>query len=72
MAHHGAKRDRVGLEPSASMAELRGDCARMAGRWVPRKKPSEGPPPVGPPRIHGITVPPGSVRLIVGMSDYGD
>lgn len=52
------------------LARLRGDCARMAPHWV---VPAEaGPAPVPPSRIHGVSVPPDSVRLIATMSEYGD
>lgn len=53
-----------------SLAELRGDCARMAPHWVvPAKTAAE---PVEASRIHGVTVPQSSARLIDAMSDYGD
>ncbi|MFI6683657.1 hypothetical protein [Streptomyces sp. NPDC050485] len=53
-----------------SLEELRGDCARMAPHWaVPAKA---APAPVPPSLIHGVTVPPASVRLIADMSEYGD
>ncbi len=53
-----------------SLDELRGDCARMASQWVTA---SAAPPaPVPLTRIHGITVPPASARLLDGMSEYGD
>ncbi|MET9590130.1 hypothetical protein ABZY45_04075 [Streptomyces sp. NPDC006516] len=60
----------VPRESEMSLAELRGDCARMAPHWVvPAKTATE---PVEPSRIHGVTVPPSSARLIDAMSDYGD
>ncbi|MFJ1698529.1 hypothetical protein ACIOHC_25965 [Streptomyces sp. NPDC088252] len=65
MSNHNAPR-----ESEISLAELRGDCARMAPHWVTPAKPS--PVPVAPSRIHGVTVPPASARLIDAMSDYGD
>lgn len=53
-----------------SLAELRGDCARMAPHWVvPTKTAAK---PVEPSRIHGVRVPPSSARLVDSMSDYGD
>ena len=53
-----------------SLAELRGDCARMAPHWVvPAKTAAK---PVEPSRINGVTVPPSSARMIDAMSDYGD
>jgi hypothetical protein len=57
-------------ESEISLAELRGDCARMAPHWVAR--PKSAPVPVAPSRIHGVTVPAASARLIDAMSDYGD
>ena len=57
-------------ESEISLAELRGDCARMAPHWVvPAKSVTK---PVAPSLIHGITVPPSSARLIDAMSEYGD
>jgi hypothetical protein len=56
-----------------SLDELRGDCARMAPHWAAPfsfEPPAAGPVP--PSRIHGISVPPESARLLEGMSDYGD
>lgn len=56
-------------ESEISLAELRGDCARMAPHWVvPVRK---APVPVAPSLIHGVTVPPASARLIDSMSEYG-
>ncbi|MGW2380582.1 hypothetical protein [Streptomyces sp. NPDC001658] len=52
------------------LASLRGDCARMAPHWaVPERI---VPLPVSPSLIHGVTVPPGSARLLEAMSEYGD
>ncbi|MEU0854820.1 hypothetical protein GA0115258_113821 [Streptomyces sp. LamerLS-31b] len=49
---------------------LRGDCARMARRWpAPARSASR---PVPPSRIHKVSVSQHSVRLLDGMSDYGD
>ncbi|MET7364268.1 hypothetical protein ABZS61_00310 [Streptomyces sp. NPDC005566] len=60
----------VSRESEMSLAELRGDCARMAPHWVvPVKTATE---PVTPSLIHGVTVPPSSARLIDAMSEYGD
>ncbi|MFG2720295.1 hypothetical protein ACGFW5_18665 [Streptomyces sp. NPDC048416] len=52
------------------LADLRGDCARMAPHWVVPEK--TAPSPVPPSRIHGVTIPQSSVRLIADMSEYGD
>lgn len=65
MSNHIATR-----ESEMSLAELRGDCARMAPHWVVPAK--SAPAPVAPSRIHGITVPAASARMIDAMSDYGD
>ncbi|MEK8142692.1 hypothetical protein NKH18_12035 [Streptomyces sp. M10(2022)] len=65
MSNHIAPR-----ESEISLAELRGDCARMAPHWVvPAKTLTK---PVTPSLIHGVTVPPASARLIDAMSEYGD
>ncbi|MFD7531359.1 MULTISPECIES: hypothetical protein [unclassified Streptomyces] len=65
MSNHSATR-----ESEISLAELRGDCARMAPHWAAR--PKSAPAPVAPSRIHGVTVPAASARLVDAMSDYGD
>ncbi|MFE3517306.1 hypothetical protein [Streptomyces sp. NPDC059166] len=57
-------------ESEMSLAELRGDCARMAPHWVaPERTTAKRVEPSG---IHGVTVPPSSARLVDSMSDYGD
>ena len=58
------------LDLEGDLASLRGDCARMAGHWTAPDRIS--PRPVSPSRIHGVTVPPSSARLLDAMSDYGD
>ncbi|WP_406380976.1 hypothetical protein [Streptomyces sp. NBC_01618] len=65
MSNHSATR-----ESEISLAELRGDCARMAPHWVVPAK--SAPARVAPSLIHGVTVPAASARLIDAMSDYGD
>lgn len=54
-----------------SLAELVGDCVRMARHW-----PVAHTPPIAPPtpwrRIRGVRVPDRSAHLLDGMSDYGD
>ncbi|WP_393057214.1 hypothetical protein [Streptomyces sp. LN549] len=57
-------------ESETGLAELRGDCARMAPHWVVPTK--IAPAPVTPSLIHGVTVPPASARLIDAMAEYGD
>ncbi|MFD7868304.1 hypothetical protein [Streptomyces sp. NPDC057682] len=54
----------------SGLAELRGDCARMAPHWVAPARTAAAPVP--PALIHGVTVPPASARLIDAMSEYGD
>ncbi|MFD7666747.1 hypothetical protein [Streptomyces sp. NPDC059788] len=51
-----------------SMAQLLGDCARMAPHW--RSGPQAPPPPAR--ELHGISVPASSAALVSGMSEYGD
>lgn len=50
------------------MAQLLGDCARMAPHW--RSGPQAPRPPAR--ELHGITVPASSTALVSGMSEYGD
>ncbi|MFI5629642.1 hypothetical protein ACIA8E_09740 [Streptomyces sp. NPDC051664] len=57
-------------ESEISLAELRGDCARMAPHWVVPA--AVAPTPVTPALIHGVTVPAASARLIDSMAEYGD
>ncbi|MEU1346925.1 hypothetical protein ACFYPA_24470 [Streptomyces sp. NPDC005775] len=57
-------------ESETGLAELRGDCARMAPHWVVPT--TITPTPVTPSLIHGVTVPPASARLIDAMAEYGD
>ncbi|MEI5100128.1 hypothetical protein RB200_18240 [Streptomyces sp. PmtG] len=53
-----------------TLEALRGDCARMVPHWAVPAGPASAP--VSPSRIHGVTVPAASARLIDGMSEYGD
>ncbi|GAA2456434.1 hypothetical protein [Streptomyces glaucus] len=56
-------------DPDGDLASLRGDCARMVPHWAaPERTP---PAPVSPARLHGVTVPPASARLLDAMPDYG-
>ncbi|MER5436389.1 hypothetical protein [Streptomyces sp. NPDC002588] len=57
-------------DPEGDLASLRGDCARMAPHWAPPEKIVS--PPVSPSRIHGVTVPARSARLLEDMPDYGN
>ncbi|MEU5212349.1 hypothetical protein [Streptomyces sp. NPDC020742] len=65
---------RTAPSPSASdpesFDELRGDCARMAGRWHAgrRTAPARG----RASDLHGVEVPARSAALLDGMSEYGD
>ncbi|MER7765147.1 hypothetical protein [Streptomyces sp. NPDC097619] len=52
------------------LAELLGDCARMAPHWAVPAGPA--PVRVAPERIHGVTVPAASARLIAGTAVCGD
>ncbi|MFF2189041.1 hypothetical protein [Streptomyces sp. NPDC058155] len=70
MRNHTVSRERSVHESDTSLAELRGDCARMAPHWV--RPAAAAPVPVPPSLIHGVRVPPASARLIDGMSEYGD
>ncbi|MBH5334461.1 hypothetical protein IHE55_06440 [Streptomyces pactum] len=54
-----------------SLAQLRGDCARMAPHWsAPAAAPA--PSPVPPSLIRGVSVPDRSAHLLDAMSEYGD
>ncbi|MFF0061970.1 hypothetical protein ACFYRC_10520 [Streptomyces sp. NPDC005279] len=68
MRKHIAPRDQ--RESDISLAQLRGDCARMAPHWVVPA--AAVPAPVPPSRIHGVVVTAASARLIDAMSEYGD
>ncbi|MFI1012426.1 hypothetical protein [Streptomyces sp. NPDC020965] len=60
---------RAPRESDFTLAQLRGDCVRMAPHWsVPA---ASVPSPVPPSRIHGVVVPASSARLVDGMSSYG-
>ncbi|KWT60373.1 hypothetical protein ADL21_19340 [Streptomyces albus subsp. albus] len=63
-----ASRRSPGSAEPESMAQLLGDCARMAPRW--RSGPQAPRPPAR--ELHGITVPASSAALVSGMSEYGD
>jgi hypothetical protein len=56
-------------ESDMSLAQLRGDCARMAPHWVVPA--AAVPAPVPPSLIHGVVVPAASARLVDSMSQYG-
>lgn len=70
--HSAALEPRMAHDPreyEISLAQLRGDCARMAPHWVVPA--AAAPRPVSPSLIHGVVVPPASARLVDAMSDYG-
>ncbi|MFJ3923797.1 hypothetical protein [Streptomyces sp. NPDC090022] len=52
------------------LAQLLGDCARMAPHWTVPAEPH--PARVAPSQIHGISVPPSSARLIAATAQYGE
>ncbi len=54
-----------------SLEELRGLCARMAPHWSAAPA-GAAVTPVPPSRIHGVSVPVRSARLLDAMSEYGD
>lgn len=58
------------FESETGLAELRGDCARMAPHWVVPAKAAATP--VAPSRIHGVSVPSASAKLIDATAEYGD
>ncbi|MFF3321929.1 hypothetical protein [Streptomyces sp. NPDC002889] len=68
MTKHSALREP--RESEMSLAQLRGDCARMAPHWVVPA--AAKPAPVPPSLIHGVVVPAASARLVGTMSVYGD
>jgi hypothetical protein len=65
-------------EEPESLAQLRGDCARMSPRWQHPEATAPSPPAhagvhgAGPARPAGVHVPERSAHLLDGMSDYGD
>ncbi|MEO3973024.1 hypothetical protein [Streptomyces sp. CAU 1734] len=56
-------------ETEFTLAQLRGDCARMAPHWVVPAV--AAPAPVSPSRIHGVFVSADSARLVSRMPAYG-
>ena len=53
-----------------SLAELLGDCRRMAPHWEAPVR--ERAAAVAPSRLRGITVPAASAHVVDGMAEYGD
>ncbi|WP_037855879.1 hypothetical protein [Streptomyces sp. NRRL S-340] len=74
MTNHEVHAAPAPADLDGDLASLRGDCARMAPRWSApdRKSGPEGPGTVSAARIHGVSVPDSSARLLESMSDYGD
>ncbi|WP_175412462.1 hypothetical protein [Streptomyces sp. TRM64462] len=62
-----ASYERQDSEPT--LAQLRGDSARMAPHWVVPA--AAAPAPVPPSLIHGVVVPTASARLIDATPEYG-
>lgn len=58
-------------ESDVSLAELRGDSARMVPHWVDPAEAAPAPAPVSPSLIHGVVVPAASARLIDAAPEYG-
>ncbi|MFF0554995.1 hypothetical protein ACH4ZU_35215 [Streptomyces sp. NPDC020472] len=67
MTTYPAPRERH--ESELSLAQLRGDGARMAPHWVAPAGPD--PVRVSPASIHGVVVPAASARLIAATAEYG-
>ncbi|MER6997797.1 hypothetical protein [Streptomyces sp. NPDC000410] len=67
MPNHIAPRERRDSE--TSLAELRGDSARMVPHWAVPPAPSSAPVP--PSLIHGVVISPASARLVDAMPVYG-
>lgn len=60
-------------ENPESMAELLGDCHRMAAHWKhagPAKQQGQPDAPAAP-QAHGIHVPPKSAAAVRDMTEYG-
>lgn len=58
------------LDDPESLAELIGDCRKMAEHWeVPAERESAR---VSPASLHGITVPAASSHVVEGMADFAD
>ncbi|MGW1075320.1 hypothetical protein [Streptomyces sp. NPDC002537] len=55
-----------------TLEELRGLGARMAPHWSRAPMAASVAAPVPPSRIHGVSVPVRSARLLDAMSEYGD
>ncbi|MFE5733495.1 MULTISPECIES: hypothetical protein [unclassified Streptomyces] len=67
MSLYPAPRERH--ESEMSLAQLRGDGARMAPHWVAPEAPESAP--VSPALINGVVVPAASARLIDATAEYG-
>jgi hypothetical protein len=60
----------VAESESESLAELIGDCRRMARHWEAQAP--EKAAAVAPSSLRGITVPAASAHVVDGMAEYGD
>ncbi|MFF9620724.1 hypothetical protein [Streptomyces griseosporeus] len=58
------------VDPDGDWASLRGDCARMVPHWAAPER--TAPRPVSPYRIHGVSVPVRSARLLDALPEYGN
>lgn len=58
------------VDPDGDWASLRGDCARMVPHWAAPER--TAPRPVSPSRIHGVSVPARSARLLDALPEYGN
>ncbi|MDX3458658.1 hypothetical protein PV396_43195 [Streptomyces sp. ME02-8801-2C] len=68
--HQALQVQQVHSDLEGDLASLRGDCARMAPHWAAPDRIITLP--VSPSRIHGVTVPLSSARLVDAMPYYGD
>lgn len=59
----------TGRDAEFTLAQLRGDCVRMAPHWVVPA--AVVPAPVSPARIGGVVVSSASARLVDSMPEYG-
>ncbi|WP_431969017.1 hypothetical protein [Actinacidiphila sp. bgisy160] len=54
-----------------SLAELIGDCRKMAAHWEAHVE-TKSAARVSPASLHGITVPAASSHVVEGMAEYAD
>ncbi len=58
------------LDDPESLAELVGDCRKMAAHWEVSAQDASAP--VSPASLRGITVPAASSHVVEGMAEYAD